>query len=199
MSDDSLAKESAAYLKRREEELYAAVTEKTRQETLVLELMRSGADEAAIKAVIAAKAQIERDIPIIGRDLSLSAQSANLSTFLSRMEEALQAEALSNSVILQSVDKSLIDLKLSVEKVLKTYNKLERRVGEIDKRHGRQWQEAMTMLAESKKDRADLRERIDALGTSMISREEHAVLVAAHEELERRVARLERGGNVEPA
>ena len=82
----ALEQEGKAYIKRREDELYSAVTEKARQEILILQLTRSGADEETIKAVIAAKAQIERDIPIIGRDLSLSAQSANLSTFLQRME-----------------------------------------------------------------------------------------------------------------
>jgi PAS domain S-box-containing protein len=155
MSDEELAEQSAAYIKRREEELYSAVTEKARQEILIVELTRSGADAATIKAVIAAKAQIERDIPIIGRDLSLSAQSANLSTFLRRME--VQGQQILTEIgglrggtaALQAEFRSgLSGIQATVSNLLETVDDLQKQ------------------MRESQDDRADLRRRIDAISTS---------------------------------
>jgi hypothetical protein len=67
----------------------------------------------------------------------------------------------------------------------------------------RQWKEVLNLLADSKNDRADLRQRIDALSVIV---DEHNRMTAEHAELTREIAdlkerldRLERSSDVEPA
>jgi DNA repair exonuclease SbcCD ATPase subunit len=95
--------------------------------------------------------------------------------------------------------KELDRLFIAVEESGARLGKLERNTEEMDTRHSGQWGTAMDLLAESKADRVDLRQRIDAIAALA---DERGRLLDEHVTLMREVAELkawrdaqERGGD----
>lgn len=120
-------------------------------------------------------------------------------SFVNALDNIMETRVIN---VLASVQQRLDQQIELVQQILTAHKETVRglkkansRITAIDKRHEKQWAEAMAMLTESKQDRADLRQRIDALGDSVISKDEHAALLAAHEALVRRVEQLEARGD----
>jgi hypothetical protein len=90
-------------------------------------------------------------------------------------------------------------LFIAVEESGARLGKLERNTEEMDARHSGQWKTAMDLLAESKADRVDLRQRIDAIAALADERgrllDEHVTLMREVAELKAWKDAQERGGD----
>jgi chromosome segregation ATPase len=154
---NSIPPEGDEYNARRQEELHAAVLNKSQLTRRMLEMVRADAPTEQIGAVIDAIAQIDREIPHISKDLAVSVQGRNLTIFLDRMDTSLEQ---STGRVLASVQTSLDRMLDSISQVLGRIVKVEREVKMLKKGQ-------TVSTAELKKctiEIADLRGQVKALG-----------------------------------
>lgn len=82
--------EGDAYNAQRQEELYAAITNRATLARRYAELVRDpDADAEQIRQLTEAMVQVERDIPRLSQELAVSTQGRNLNTFLERLDSSL--------------------------------------------------------------------------------------------------------------
>jgi PAS domain S-box-containing protein len=157
---NSIPPEGDEYNARRQEELHAAILNKAQLSRRYAEMIRTGAPVDQIGAVIDAIAQIDREIPHISKDLAVSVQGRNLTIFLDRMDASLAK--MDATAALAGVAARLDQQINIVQQILTAHKETVRGLRKLTK--------DVTILkqaaADSQEDRADLRQRIDAMSTS---------------------------------
>lgn len=110
----------------------------------------------------------------------LHAHQADTNTLLSKVIEGMSGTREDVARVLTVQGENAARLK-----------KIEDQVDEIDARHGAQWEEAMTLLRQSKEHRAALQQAIDALELRMLTDEHRDRLISEHDDMLRRLADVE--------
>lgn len=131
--------EGDEYNKQREEELYAAITNKASLARRYAEMLRDAAPLDQLNEATAAMAQMERDIARLSLELHNSTQGKNLTVFLERMDTSLGGVTRQLAMLNESMQLMLLVSKESTARL----GKIDRDLIDIRKRHDEQISELL--------------------------------------------------------
>ena len=176
-NDAALAAESAAYLRRLQQEQDEAITAIAVLQQDIALAQTNGTDMAVIESLARAQAQLLRVALVRNKDVASSMQAANLNMFMRKMDAADAKRAEGAQKILTALGELLSVQAASQARFQKSLNALSRR--------------QTKQFGESKDDRARLHQEIAEIQKTQTSPAARQQLLDEHHDLMARVAKIE--------
>lgn len=176
-NDAALATESAAYLRRLQQEQDEAITAIAVIEQDIALAQANGADRTMIESLARAKAQLMRVALVRNKDAAASMQAANLSMFMRKMDAADTQQAEEAEKILTALGELRSDQTASQARFQASLNALSRR--------------QTAQFKKSEADRARLHQEIADIQQVQMSPAARQQLIDEHHDLMERVAKIE--------